>query len=666
MAPNDSKLSKVKEPTRFKSRRNLWKRQTLVLLSQGIKEQARKVLNQNRWANLEKTGGDILSGIILIYPLHQKSKQDVLNRVWVWSWREQPLNLIRHYFGDEIAIYFAWLGFYTFMLVVPLLVGFTIELMYDDGKVESADWCFTFYAFFNVMWPTIFLELWKRRSAELAWQWGTLGREVERQEVERPQFKGVLGTHPVTGQAELQYPAYKRQIKQAVSLLISLACLLVVLVSMFAVFRRSAELAWQWGTLGREVERQEVERPQFKGVLGTHPVTGQAELQYPAYKRQIKQAVSLLISLACLLVVLVSMFAVFRFDDYIQQMTKEGDFPDFVPDFLRQFIKYTPKILLPVTVGILDVLYSNIATALNDWENYQHQRTYENWLVIKLILFKFVNSFLALFYIAFYLQDFEKLQEMLAALLITKQIVGNLGEILGPSITSLVKQMEDVSFFLCLCCSGQLLSQVETESEKPEYESSFDDYLEMFIQMGYVILFSAAYPLAAVWAFLNNIIEIRGDAFKMVNGVQRPFMKRVEDIGFWSDAFEVLSVISIIVNCSLIGIRGQVGRWFPDATVGQQILVVIFMEHVFLSIKYIIARAIPDIPAWVELERAKELYKREQALKGFADLMRTTKLKGQMQKKVEGLRHRLDQKEAEAELQPVVSTGSKPSRYKIE
>ena len=43
-----------------------------------------------------------------------------------------------------------------------------------------------------------------------------------------------------------------------------------------------------------------------------------------------------------------------------------------------------------------------------------------------------------------------------------------------------------------------------------------------------------------------------------VNGVQRPFMKRVEDIGFWQDAFEVLSVISIVVNCSLIGIRGQV------------------------------------------------------------------------------------------------------------
>merc|ERR1712224_661892 len=112
-------------------------------------------------------------------------------------------------------------------------------------------------------------------------------------------------------------------------------------------------------------------------------------------------------------------------------------------------------------------------------------------------------------------------------------------------------------------------------------------------------------------------VEIRSDAFKLVNGIKRPFMKRVQDIGFWQDAFEVLSVISIVVNCSLIGIRGQVGRWFPSFTSGQQILFVIFMEHMFLAMKYVISRAIPDVPSWVLLEQSKEHYKRSQALKGL-------------------------------------------------
>lgn len=47
-------------------------------------------------------------------------------------------------------------------------------------------------------------------------------------------------------------------------------------------------------------------------------------------------------------------------------------------------------------------------------------------------LFQFVNSFLSLFYIAFYLRDQEKLKEQLAGLLISRQIIGNLRESVFP------------------------------------------------------------------------------------------------------------------------------------------------------------------------------------------------------------------------------------------
>lgn len=55
----------------------------------------------------------------------------------------------------------------------------------------------------------------------------------------------------------------------------------------------------------------------------------------------------------------------------------------------------------------------------------------------------------------------------------------------------------------------------------------------MFIQFGYVVLFSSAFPLAAMCALVNNIIEIRSDAFKLCTGLQRPFGQRVESIGQW-------------------------------------------------------------------------------------------------------------------------------------
>lgn len=38
-------------------------------------------------------------------------------------YKKQPLCLIRKYFGDKIALYFCWLGFYTKMLVIPSIVG---------------------------------------------------------------------------------------------------------------------------------------------------------------------------------------------------------------------------------------------------------------------------------------------------------------------------------------------------------------------------------------------------------------------------------------------------------------------------------------------------------------------------------------------------------------
>ena len=60
-----------------------------------------------------------------------------------------------------------------------------------------------------------------------------------------------------------------------------------------------------------------------------------------------------------------------------------------------------------------------------------------------------------------------------------------------------------------------------------------DDYLEMFLQFGYVFLFSSAFPLAALWALINKVTEIRSDDFKMVKVFQRPFGKSAASIGAW-------------------------------------------------------------------------------------------------------------------------------------
>lgn len=52
-------------------------------------------------------------------------------------YKHQPLDQIKDYFGEKIAMYFAWLGAYTTALIFPTLIGilvfiFNVDLVTKD------------------------------------------------------------------------------------------------------------------------------------------------------------------------------------------------------------------------------------------------------------------------------------------------------------------------------------------------------------------------------------------------------------------------------------------------------------------------------------------------------------------------------------------------------
>lgn len=102
------------------------------------------------------------------------------------------------------------------------------------------------------------------------------------------------------------------------------------------------------------------------------------------------------------------------------------------------------------------------------------------------------------------------------------------------------------------------IEQNKYESTLLEYNSTYEDYLEMYIQFGYVVLFASVAPLAAITALVNNIIEIRLDAFKLCKMYKRPLAKRAKNTGAWLLAFETLLVMSIITNCGLLYLQPEV------------------------------------------------------------------------------------------------------------
>lgn len=70
------------------------------------------------------------------------------------------------------------------------------------------------------------------------------------------------------------------------------------------------------------------------------------------------------------------------------------------------------------------------------------------------------------------------------------------------------------------------------------------------LQYGFVTLFVAAFPLAPLFALLNNIGEIRLDAYKMVTQSRRPLAERVEDIGAWYGILKGLTYAAVVSNVS--------------------------------------------------------------------------------------------------------------------
>lgn len=61
-------------------------------------------------------------------------------------------------------------------------------------------------------------------------------------------------------------------------------------------------------------------------------------------------------------------------------------------------------------------------------------------------------------------------------------------------------------------------------------------------------LFVAAFPLAPLFALLNNIAEIRLDAYKMVREARRPLAERVEDIGAWYGILRGVTYVAVVSN----------------------------------------------------------------------------------------------------------------------
>lgn len=125
--------------------------------------------------------------------------------------------------------------------------------------------------------------------------------------------------------------------------------------------RRSASLAYYWGTLCRKKAFEEP-RPGFHGVLGHNPVTGRAEPIYPTSKRHLRvYLVSLPFVLLCLYLSLYIMMIYFQMEGWALSIYDEN------PTFWTHILLFIPSIIYAVVIEAMNLIYRYAAEFLTEW-----------------------------------------------------------------------------------------------------------------------------------------------------------------------------------------------------------------------------------------------------------------------------------------------------------
>uniref|UniRef100_A0AAX7UAK2 Anoctamin n=1 Tax=Astatotilapia calliptera TaxID=8154 RepID=A0AAX7UAK2_ASTCA len=460
--------------------------------------------------------------------------------------KEQPLNLVRKYYGEKIGIYFAWLGFYTEMLFFAAVVG-TIcfvygFLTYDDnewskeicseeigGNIVMCPLCdqkctywrlnitcnsswqshlfdnvaTVFFAIFMGIWVTLFLEFWKRRQARLEYEWDLVDFEEEQQQLQlRPEYETKCTNRKLNRITQVFVClSFCFHVFSVLKISLIIACIIGVIAYRLAVYAS------------------------FASIMKNNTATN-LDVVAPYVTPQLATSV-------------------------------------------------TASCINFVIIMILNLLYERVAIKITDMEIPKTHVEYENKLTVKMFLFQFVNYYSSCFYVAFFKGKFVgypgnytymfgssklrneecepggcliELTTQLVIVMTGKQVWGNIQEALVPWLMN---------------WWGSRKARSHPESLYSRWEQDYDlqgfgqlglfyEYLEMVIQFGFITLFVASFPLAPLLALINNIIEVRVDAWKLTTQFRRPVAAKAHSIGAWEEILGGMAVLSVVTNAFIV------------------------------------------------------------------------------------------------------------------
>ncbi|KAJ8922611.1 hypothetical protein NQ315_007643 [Exocentrus adspersus] len=476
------------------------------------------------------------------YPLHDGDVRDVGSRrkLLLDEWASvskcikfQPIDDIKDYFGVKFALYFTWLGFYTHMLIPAALVGL-LCLIYGAITLKTDSLSRDICSKDILMCPRCdkFCDYWKLQESCI-------------------------------------YSKIQHFIDNPATIF-------------FAVF--IAEIAHRWGLTGFDLQA-EPPRPEYLLRLAKakrKKLNVVTQLQEPVVPFWRVKLPSIILSFTIAFVwTIVALGVVVGVVIYRMSYLTSDTFYKDKTSYRIYVVPITAALINLVCIVILNLLYDRLAEWLTEMELQRTQTQFDDSLALKIYMFQFVNYYSSIFYIAFFKGKFVgypakynkifglrqeecnpggclmELTIQLAIIMIGNQAVNTVMEMVIPllmkmyqtfKITTGIEKAESEEEILISC------NQWTEDYKLSEFvsRSLFSEYLEMVLQYGFVTIFVAAFPLAPLFALINNVLEMRLDAKKFIKYYRRPIPQRVKNIGVWYRILAIIGRIAVASNALII------------------------------------------------------------------------------------------------------------------
>mmetsp|Transcript_67035 Transcript_67035/g.169851 ORF Transcript_67035/g.169851 Transcript_67035/m.169851 type:complete len:744 (-) Transcript_67035:130-2361(-) len=364
--------------------------------------------------------------------------------------------------------------------------------------------------------------------------------------------------------------------------------------------RTAATHALKWGTLGMG-KQLEPTRPEFVGVSRINPVTGRVDRYYPWSERIWR----VLFSASVLSVAIVSLVFCILVLFCLRRV------------FHEQNVRFTFMVINAVVVEMFNAIFTNVAKWLTDRENHRAYSEYQNHLLAKTVVFKFVNCYVSLYYIAFFKDNtylfsvpmecvnsdcLNDLGMQLAVFMVTRLTLQNFLELGLPYLLMAYRNFKERRTFHMSLFANPLtimpdLSSAEKQSKKEDYDV-YEDMDEVLVLYGYTTLFVVACPWVPLVALLSSILECFLDQKKLVFLYRRPFPMPAANNEPWDTAFDIFGILAMMTNTAVIVFSSNAFEGMSHAHKG---LMFLGIEHAMIFGRLIVSFFMPAVPTSVKV-----------------------------------------------------------------